>query len=433
MSITKTDPTNYLRNIRIYLPGGACAKDLTVFAPTAASCNETTGAFVPFEQFPATQIWHPQFLQDIKGFRSLRFMDWSRTNNVTATTWADRTPPGARIWTAATGVPIESMLDLANLVGADAWLNVPPYANDDYATKLGALAATHLTGVSKLDLEYANEPWNYAFTATGWMLNQAKVKYATQVAQGVSIYTLVDSWYGERLSQVCRAAKTGYPQTRCVANTQAASSWHANQVLSCPYAAAEVGHKCASDIDVVAIAPYFGGYISSPKLRPTVATWYADADGGLNKLFQEITGQDVNGNAITPPLNAANSGAPTGALAVSKSWMVATKAVVDTYGIPMWAYEGGQHLLLPTGDPDVGAQKLFIAANRDPRMGAAYDRMMADWKSVSGQTFSYFSHVGAPSAYGMWGLKESMTDNANPKWVSALKNRNAQTCSWTGC
>ena len=433
MTITQTDPTNYLRNIRIYPPGGACANDLTVFAPTAASCNASTGAFVAFENFPATQIWHPQFLQDIKGFRALRFMDWSLTNNVTATTWAQRTPPGARIWTAQTGVPVEAMLDLANLVGADAWINVPPYANDDYATQIGLLAKTHLTGVSQLDLEYANEPWNYAFVATGWMLNQAKAKYATQVAQGVSPYTLVDSWYGERLSQICRALKSGDPQARCVANTQAAASWHTNQVLSCPYAAAEVGHACAKDVDVVAIAPYFGGYISGTKLRSVVATWYADADGGLNKLFQEITGKDANGNAVTAPLNAAGSGAPTGALDQSKSWMVATKAVVDTYGIAMWAYEGGQHLLVPTGDTDTGIQNLFVAANRDPRMGAAYDRMMSDWKSVSGQTFSYYSHVAPPSVYGMWGLKESMTDIANPKWVSAVKNRNLATCNWAGC
>ena len=433
LTITSTNPTNYIRNIRVYMPGGACANDLTVYAASASACNSSTGAYVAFENFPATQIWHPQFLQDIKGFRALRFMDWGRTNTVTATTWANRTPPGARIWTDQTGVPYEAMMDLASLVGADAWINVPPYANDDFAAQIGTLAAAHLKGNSKLDLEYANEPWNYSFTVTGWMLNNAKAKWPTAVAQGVSPYTLEDSWYGERLSQVCRAAKTTNPTTRCVANTQAASSWNTNQVLACPYAAAEVGHACAKDIDVVAIAPYFGGYISGTRLRSVVATWYSDPDGGLNKLFQEITGKDANGNTATPPLNVANSGAPTGALDQSKSWMVATKAVVDTYGIPMWAYEGGQHLLVPTGDPDTGIQNLFVAANRDPRMGAAYDRMMSDWKTSGGQTFSYYSHVAAPSVYGMWGLKESMADIANPKWVSALKNRNAANCSWTGC
>lgn len=434
MTITATNPSNYLRNIRIYLPGGACANDYTVYADSAAACNSTTGAYVPFESFPASQIWHPQFLQDIKGFRALRFMDWSQTNSTSVTSWAGRTQPGARTWAEATGVPVEAMLDLANLVGADAWLNVPPYADDNYAAQIGALAATHLTnGVSKLDLEYANETWNYAFPASNWMLAQAKAKWPQLIASGMSPYTLEANWYGERLAQVCRAAKANSTAVRCVLNGMASNAWTVNQSLSCPYAVAELGHACAKDIDVVAIAPYFGYYVSAAKLRPVVATWYADADGGLGKLFSEINGTDANGAPITPPLAAAGSGAPAGALALSKTWMVANKAVADSYGLPLWAYEGGQHLVLPSGDSDAALQSLLVAANRDPRMGAAYDRMMADWKSVGGQTFAYYSHVGKPAASGMWGLKETMSDNTNAKWLSALRMRNDKSCNWSGC
>ena len=434
MTITATNPSNYLRNIRIYMPGGACANDLTVYAASADACNSTTGAYVPFESFPVGQIWHPQFLQDVKGFRALRFMDWNFTNTTNVTNWAGRTPPGARTWTAATGAPIEAMLDLANFVGADAWLNVPPHADDDYAAQMGALAATHLTnGVSKLDLEYANEPWNYAFGPTNWMLSQAKAKWPQSIAAGVSPYTLQDSWYGERLAQVCRAAKANSTQVRCVLNGMASNSWIAGQMLACPYAAAELGHACAKDIDVVSIAPYFGYYIAATSMRSVVSTWYADADGGLTKLFAELTGTDINGNATTPPLAAAASGAPNGALAVAKAGMVANKAVADSFGLPLWAYEGGQHMVLPSGDTDKTLQNLLVAANRDPRMGAAYDRMMADWKSVGGQTFAYYSHVAQPSTSGIWGLKERMSDTTNPKWLSAVKNRDDKSCNWAGC
>ncbi len=160
MTISATTPGNYLRNIRVYLPGGACANDYTTYAATAAACNSTTGAYVPFESFPANQIWHPSFLQDVKGFRALRFMDWNITNTTKAAVWADRTPQAARVWTGATGAPYEAEMDLANLVGADAWINIPPFVDDDYAARMGALGATHLSGALKLDLEYANEPWN---------------------------------------------------------------------------------------------------------------------------------------------------------------------------------------------------------------------------------------------------------------------------------
>jgi hypothetical protein len=432
MTITATSPGNYLRNIRVYMPGGACANDLTVFAASAAACTSATGAYVPFESFPATQIWSPQFLQDIKGFRALRFLDWGHTNTSPAKTWADRTSPTARTWTGPTGAPIEAMLDLANAIQADAWINLPTYVNDDYAAQLGKLAGAHLTGVSKLDLEYSNEPWNYAFGTSTWMLNQAKAKWPAQVAAGTSAYTLQDSWYGERASQVCAAAKAAYPATKCVVNGQAANSWIANQFLTCPFAAAELGRRCGSNIDILAIAPYFGGYVASSSLRPAVAKWYADADGGLSKLFQEITGLDASGKPVAAPLYAAGSNVPGGALAQIKGWVTANKAVADSFGIPLWAYEGGQHLVPASGDTDTSLIALFIAANRDARMGAAYDTMMANWQAAGGQTFAYYSHASAPSKYGMWGLKESMNDNSNAKWQAALRARGSN-CVWSGC
>ena len=432
MTITATTSGNYLRNIRVYLPGGACANDFTVYAASAAACTSATGAYVPFESFPATQVWNPQFLQDVKGFRALRFLDWGHTNTSPAKTWADRTPPTARTWTGPTGAPLEAMLDLANAVQADAWINLPTYVNDDYAAQLGKLAAAHLSGVSKLDLEYSNEPWNYAFGASGWMLNQAKAKWPAQVAAGTSPYTLQDSWYGERASQACAAAKTVYPATKCVVNGQASNSWVANQFLTCPFAAAELGRRCGSNIDILAIAPYFGQYVASSSLRPTVSKWYADADGGLSKLFQEITGLDANGKPVAAPLVAAGSNVPGGALAQIKGWITANKAVADSFGIPLWAYEGGQHLVPPSGDTDTSLIALFIAANRDPRMGAVYDTMMANWQALGGQTFAYYSHVSAPSKYGMWGLKESMSDNSNAKWQAALRARGS-SCAWSGC
>ena len=432
LTITATDPKNYIRNIRVYLPGGACANDLTVFASSAAACTSATGAYVPFESFPASQPWSPDFIQDIKGFRALRFMDWGKTNTTALTSWAQRTPATARTWAGANGAPLEAMLDLANFIGADAWMNVPPHADDDYATQLGKLAAAHLTGVSKLDLEYGNEPWNYSFPASTWMQTQAKTRWAAKVSAGVDAYTLQDNWYALRLVQVCTAAKAAYSGTRCVANSQVANAWITTQILTCPQAAVELGHACAKSIDAVAVAPYFGQYISQAKLRSAVTPWYADADGGLGRLFQEITGTDASGNAATAALAAVGSGASGGSLGQVKGWMVATKAATDAQGVAMWAYEGGQHLLMPPGDSDTRLQALFVAANRDPRMGAAYSRLMGDWQAVGGQTFAYYTHVGAPSIYGMWGLKEGMADNANPKWLAAGRAK-AAACTWSGC
>ena len=45
-------------------------------SPPCQRLRRRQGRYVAFENFPATQIWYPQFISDVKGFRTLRFMDW---------------------------------------------------------------------------------------------------------------------------------------------------------------------------------------------------------------------------------------------------------------------------------------------------------------------------------------------------------------------
>jgi len=436
LTISATTPSNYLRNIRVYAPGGACANDYTTYAASASSCGGDKGAFVAFESFPASQPWFPQFISDLKGFRTLRFMDWMKTNTTMTADWASRPLPTDRNWGGANGAPVETMIDLANATGSDPWMNIPPHATDDYVHQFARLVHQRMSPSLHLNLEYANETWNYSFAPTNWMLAQAKAAWPTQVAQGANVYYLELNWYARRLAQVCTIAKQEFgadaSRVTCIANTQASMSSGTQQVLACTYAAAELGKPCAKFFDAVAVAPYFGFYIGLPTYRPTVATWYADADGGLSKLFSEINGADASGTPITAPL-ASLSKFPAGARGMSKGWMTTTKAVADTYGLPMWAYEGGQHLLPYGGDTDANFYNLVLAANRDARMGTAYSQDLADWKAAGGQVFAYYNHVSPASKYGFWGAKETLGDNANPKWQAILQARDASACWWAGC
>ena len=433
LSVTATTPSNYVRNIRVYAPGGACSGDMSTYVTSAAAC--TSGSFVAFENFPAGSAWFPKFLADVKGFRTLRFMDWGQTNLTNATAWTDRTPPTYRNWNRNAGVPIEAMFDLAKTVGADPWMNIPPYATDDYIHQFGKLAHQNLGAGQTLNLEYANEMWNYAFPATSWALSQAKAALASSAAKGVDQNSLLRNWYAQRLVQACTIVKGEFgadaSRVRCVANTQAANAWDTTQVLSCPYA----GGACAKSIDVVAIAPYFGQYIANTANRSLVSTWYADADGGLTKMFQEIVGTDApNAAAAITPL-ASIAKVPGGGLTQVKGWMVTSQAAAAKYGKPLWAYEGGQSLLAPATDTDATLLNLMIAANRDARMGAAYQTMLQDWVAAGGQTFALFTDIATPSKFGFWGLRESQWDTAanSPKWRTALQWRDQTPCWWTGC
>lgn len=438
LSITATSPADHLRNVRVYMPGGACANDLSTYAASASACSASQGAFVPFESFPKTSVWNPQFLADLKGFRTLRFMDWGLTNSTTLSSWSARPLPTDRTWASASGVPLEAMFDLANQVSADPWINLPAHADDDYITQTAKLALQKVAANHKVNLEYGNEMWNYAFPATQWALAQAKATWATELAAGANVYELEANWYARRLVQACTLAKnagTGASSRfTCIANTQAAVASQTDQVLRCTYAAKALGQPCAKFIDVDAVAPYFGLYVDSAALRPTVSTWYTAADGGLTNLFNEIGGTDALGKPLTTLLATVNpKAAPAGgALAQAKSWMQQSQAVAAKYGLPLWAYEGGQHLVpLPT-DTDTNFIDLTIAANRDARMGQAYVKMISDWRAVGGQVFTYYTHVTAASKFGSWGLKESMTDNANAKWV-AVKQVRDSACWWSGC
>ena len=433
VNITSTDPKNYIRNIRVYAPGGACKSDLTAYVTDASKCASSTGGFVPFEKFPAGTVWHPAFLASLKNFRTLRFMDWGQTNYTQAANWTDRTAPTARSWYTTTGVPVEAMFDLAAKAGADPWMNIPPHATDDYVHQFGKLAHTLLPANRKLALEFGNELWNWSFGATRWARTQGLVAWPEQAGNPTGAQM---NWYAMRLAQVCNIVKSEFGadagRVQCVANTQAANPYVTDLVLNCAFAQKTLGQPCYKSIDAVSIAPYFGYYVGTNSATVAVMnTWYGNADGGLAQLFHEITGKDANGLAAAPPLFATRTKASTGALEEAHGWMTAQVAEVSKFNLPLWAYEGGQSLVPARGDTAMNA--LMIAANRDARMGAVYTTMLNDWKAAGGQTFAMFADVGGYGPGGSWGLRENQFDTSTPKWKATVQWNESQPCWWTGC
>lgn len=437
LSITATDPSNYIRNIRVLPPGGACKNDLTTYVADASSCPATKGPFVPFESFANTSGWHPAFLADLKGFRALRFMDWDLANDTLLAHWADRPLTTDYTWTKSGGVPLEAQFDLANQAGAEPWINIPSHADDDYVHQFAKLAKAKLASNLHLNIEYGNEPWNTAFPMSQWMMTQATATFGAAAAQvgNTNNYELLMNWYGMRLSQVCDIVKSEFgsdaSRVRCIANTLS-YPFYQDIMMRCTYAATLLGKPCSSSVDVIAIAPYFGGYLGDATYRSTIDTWTTDSDGGLSKLFQELTGTDANGNAITPPLVAAGSTATQGAIVDAMVGAVASKAVADKYNVPLWAYEGGQGMTIYDNNDADKARALFAAANRDPRMGQAYKTMFKAWQAAGGQTFSFFNYATVYTNYGYWGLKENQFDNSS-KWQAVTQLRDQISCWWTAC
>ncbi|MEB3174238.1 MAG: cellulose-binding protein, partial [Cyanobacteriota bacterium] len=146
LGIAATNPANYIRNIRV-IPAGA-------------------------EKTYQSQPFNPEYLQRLKPFTALRFMDWMETNNSKQITWQDRPTPQSATWMKK-GVPVEVMVRMANALGADPWFCMPHQATDDYVRNFALYVKQHLNPNLKVYVEYSNEVWNGQFEQHKWVKAQA--------------------------------------------------------------------------------------------------------------------------------------------------------------------------------------------------------------------------------------------------------------------
>jgi hypothetical protein len=249
---------------------------------------------------------------------------------------------------------------------------------------------------------------------------------------------LAVNWYAWRSARICQMVKAawdgGAAPVRCVLNAPLGQPALTAQMLACPHAAAELGAACARRVDALAVAPHFGAYLlGSPSLRPQVAGWLAQPEAGLDRLFEELTGENKGGAAVPTPLKGQPETAERGALAQVRGLVRTARLLAGRHGLPLWAYEGGQHLSMPPSGDDPDWLALITRANRDVRMGRAYERLLADWRGAGGQLFVWFNHVTQPSRFGVWGLKETQFSDAAVKWQAVRAARDGLACWWPGC
>jgi len=129
ITIVRTNPSNYIRNMRLIRPG--------------------------FENIYNRVVFHPMFLSKIQPYGTLRFMEWGATNVQTNEEWVDRTQVSFRTF-SMNGVPFEYMIKLCNTMGKNMWVNVPHLASDDFIQKLATLIKTTLRPDLKVYVEYSN-------------------------------------------------------------------------------------------------------------------------------------------------------------------------------------------------------------------------------------------------------------------------------------
>lgn len=225
--ITRTNPENPLRGIRLIHPG--------------------------FENQHVDRPFHPEFLKRWAGFAAYRFMDWAETNNSKLTRWRDRPTPDHHSQ-ALHGVAPEYLIQLANTQQTDAWFCIPHLADDEFIREYALLVKAQLDPARKVYVEYSNECWNGQFEQARYCQDQGKKLGLSQNAFEGQL-----RFYSQRSVEVFKIwqAVLGKDRLVCVLAAQSANPWTGETILA--------WRDAAHHANAIAIAPYFGNRFGDPK------------------------------------------------------------------------------------------------------------------------------------------------------------------------
>lgn len=390
-----------------------------------------------------TNPWNPKLLADLAQVNGpIRFMDFDEANSNVIVDWKDRIqktedhykvvtqghPVPVATWvqpywdnysgtTGQTsvmhyGIAYEWMIDLCNRTGRDMWINVPPFASNDYWTQLATLIRNNLDPKLKVYVEYSNETWNWISLARDYSMTMGAQMHipdaphdvvspspsqwylgpAWSVWQSLNVFKAFVDVFGanntgldKRLVRVIafsensdRTARVpignivfnGAPDYGGTPDLTLNATWNPYKMVP----------------DMLAFAPYIG---PSDNTDPN----YADIDGAAPDAQAKFHADIVDGMA--------------------HAWSD-YRAVGTLYGIPMGTYEGGNQL-----------SKNADVFNLSPAIYAEYTYFLDQIDSMDLVMFTHYTLYGAYSSSSAWGLKQNAdtadTKAASPKW-QAIKD-----------
>jgi len=394
LKISETDPQktgDYIRNIRIY--------------------NE--------EDLPLVELgvqFNPEFIDNIKSFGTLRFMDWMHTNGSEQTSWSDRPKPSDTSWTEK-GMPVEIMVELANETGISPWFNMPVAATDDYMAQFAAYVRDHLDPSLKVHVEFSNEVWNWQFSQAHYAQEQAEKRWGKDPVGGGGWM----QWYGMRTAQMSKIWKDTFGSDRnrvlSVLSTQAAWKGLEDPLLNTPAWVAEGNEPAYKSVDEYAITGYFGNDLGTPENADVVRSWLSEPDGGFSKAFQQLQSGGLlpTHDSVTDVIDRFKYHAQ----------------VAASHGLDLVAYEGGQHLVGISGiENDPKMAQFFTALNRRPEMGQLYQQLLEGWKQSGGKLFNQFVDVSPYGKWGSWGALEKADQISSPKYDALMNFINTHDRWW---
>ncbi|HEX8522538.1 MAG TPA: PA14 domain-containing protein [Tepidisphaeraceae bacterium] len=339
-----------------------------------------------------TQVFTNEYLAHLKQFTTLRFMDFTQTNNNPVSSWSDRAKLTDARQSSEKGVAWEYVIQMANQLKKDIWINIPVNATDDYVQNLAQLLKGSLAPDLTVYFEYSNEVWNGGFQQASDDLNSAiaEVQAGDNRLNDDGInnqYYWMWRRVGKRLKEMSDIFANVYGRSainrkiRPVLANQFANSEVARQQLE--WLDRQYGSP-SSYIYGIAGAPYFGAGEAIDH----------DADATVDQYLTNFQ-ESINWSAtVFPTYNS----------------------MALRYGLKSLAYEGG---------PDTfgwGNWQTKKTASLDPRMTQIVVKYLDSWYSQGGGLFNWFQAgpTNYDAGFGTWGLSNAIDSLQTPKILGTI-------------
>ncbi len=397
--IKKSNPRNYLRNIRILPPGGICMGNAFLRVMHKKQCHGR--AFLSFEKYHKQIIFNPDYLAFMKDFKVIRFMNMSGITRNNLTHWHQRPKLSDATWggkEGTRGVPLEIMVELANQLNVDPWFNLPHKADNGFIQRYATYVKQNLRSNLKAYVEYTNEAWNGIFLQSAYMKqmgvrqrldkNPIIAGHKYYAKQSVHIFRMWEQAFGgtQRLIRVMGSLTTDQRMSK--------------RMLSY--------HNAYQFTDALTI----GAYLQIPQEQ-------IHRVRSVAQIFQLLK-SSKNRYSLPNTLKFIRKQAD----------------IAKQFGVDLIAYEGGQHLVAyKTRSLRDGPNPYLIRANKHPEMATLYYQLLQGWKKSGGTLFVAFSAPRQYTWHGSWGIKEHIRQatHETPKYRALLSFNKNVPCWWKGC
>ncbi|MGL1901039.1 MAG: hypothetical protein OCC49_02800 [Fibrobacterales bacterium] len=353
---------------------------------------------VAYENNPENEIplFREEFLSGLRPFKTLRFMNWTATNNSLSEDWDKRTQVyhysqgrGYDNNNQAAGIAIEHAIALANELQVDAWFCIPHKANREYITKFAELVKEQLDPNLKVYIEYSNELWNWIFQQSHYATGNA-AEGESDVTVGLEAVSMkycntLDGCHPEKDAYLMARTFTIWEEvwaserSRLITVAAVQGGWPGNTGRVLEYLFNDDGVGA----DAVSPTAYFGfgeeqhNYWNSLEPSSVTAEMIIDA---VDSLYESHTGRFVD----------------------------AHKKYADDFGMEYIIYEGGQHMQ-PWRQGEWDYNQAVWDAQVHPKMYDLYIKNLQRHIDAGVSLFTAFSYVGGrESQYGSWGHLESL-------------------------